>query len=153
MPVSVFEENIAPTISCTCSSDNCVFAVPAIVTAPPLSVIVMFEPAVNANVSEAPNVLPPAVTVRKLFVVNVRLFCMCVTRVPTVVDALSDADASYTRNSSVEEREVIAVCPLITVSAKFSLLTASSASLAFVTASAPSSEVPIVPLAAAVIRP
>ena len=37
-------------------------SVDAIVTAPPSSVIVIFEPAVNANVSPAAKVLPPAVT-------------------------------------------------------------------------------------------
>ena len=41
---------------------NCVFvSVDAIVTAPPDSVIVTFEPAVNANVSPLAKVLPPAV--------------------------------------------------------------------------------------------
>ena len=38
-------------------------SVAVIVTAPPLSVIVILEPSVNASVSDAPNVLPPAVTV------------------------------------------------------------------------------------------
>ena len=43
---------------------NCVFvSVDAIVTAPPDSVIVTFEPSVNANVSPLAKVLPPAVTV------------------------------------------------------------------------------------------
>ena len=37
-------------------------SVDAIVTAPPSSVIVIFEPAVNANVSPLAKVLPPAVT-------------------------------------------------------------------------------------------
>ena len=39
-----------------------------IVTTPPDSVIVTFVPAVNANVSSFPNVLPPAVTVLNVFV-------------------------------------------------------------------------------------
>ena len=48
---------------------NCVLvSVEAIVTAPPDSVIVTFEPAVNAKVSEPPNVFPPAVTVLNVFV-------------------------------------------------------------------------------------
>ena len=34
-----------------------------IVTAPPVSVIFMLSPSVKANVSEASNVFPPAVTV------------------------------------------------------------------------------------------
>ena len=38
-------------------------SVEAIVTAPLLSVIVTFEPAVNASVSPSANVLPPAVIV------------------------------------------------------------------------------------------
>ena len=51
---------------------NCVFvSVDAIVTAPADSVIVTFEPAVNANVSEPPNVFPPAVTVLNVFVSGV----------------------------------------------------------------------------------
>ena len=37
-------------------------SVEAIVTAPPDSLIVIFEPAVNANVSPAAKELPPAVT-------------------------------------------------------------------------------------------
>ena len=43
-------------------------SVDAIVTAPADSVIVTLEPAVNANVSEEPNVLPPAVTPLQVFV-------------------------------------------------------------------------------------
>ena len=43
-------------------------SVAAIVTAPAFSVIVIFDPAVKANVSVAPKVLPPAVTVLKVFV-------------------------------------------------------------------------------------
>ena len=39
-------------------------SVEAIVTAPPLSVIVTLEPAVKASVSLVDRVLPPAVTVR-----------------------------------------------------------------------------------------
>ena len=61
--VSVLPVSILPTISCTCSVDNCVLvSVEAIVTAPASSVIVTFDPAVNARVSLAPKVLPPAVT-------------------------------------------------------------------------------------------
>ena len=48
----------------TSEVDSCVFvSVEAIVTAPPDSVIVTFEPAVNASVSPLAKVLPPAVTV------------------------------------------------------------------------------------------
>ena len=46
-------------------------SVDAIVTAPPDSVIVTFEPAVNAKGSEPPNVFPPAVTVLNVFVSGV----------------------------------------------------------------------------------
>ena len=46
-------------------------SVDAIVTAPADSVIVTFEPAVNAKVSEPPNVFPPAVTVLNVFVSGV----------------------------------------------------------------------------------
>ena len=40
----------------------------AIVTAPPLSVMVTFDPAVKANVSLVERVLPPAVIVLQVFV-------------------------------------------------------------------------------------
>ena len=43
-------------------------SVDAIVTAPPLSVIVTLEPAVKANASLVERVLPPAVTVLQVFV-------------------------------------------------------------------------------------
>ena len=51
-------------------------SVDAIVTAPPDSLIVMFEPAVKANVSEAPKVLPPAVTVLTALILESN--CVCI---------------------------------------------------------------------------
>ena len=43
-------------------------SVDAIVTAPPLSVMVTFDPSVKARVSDAPSVLLPAVTVLNVLV-------------------------------------------------------------------------------------
>ena len=63
----VNEAILLPAIALTSTNAaavaNCVLVfVDAIVTAPADSVIVTFEPAVKANVSELASVLPPAVT-------------------------------------------------------------------------------------------
>ena len=103
IPVSVLPENIAPTISCTCSSVNCVFvSVEAILIPPSLLVIVIFEP--DVNVATAGPLVPPInnsplASITAALNVSVPLSCVIIT--PLSLKLVAPVPPSLTANVPV----------------------------------------------------